>query len=121
VQANLSILSNLPSSIAPLLLFTNTAFPKLGVEDDADGDNEMFPAMADDNYSAQLSFQSQSKDNLKYANLFPPGVHFDFAGVLTKSLALICLECSWTISVLHSMIDSKLIDTMLCPNKLSGR
>jgi len=30
-----------------------------------DGDDELLPAMADDDYSAQLSFQSQSKDNLK--------------------------------------------------------
>lgn len=29
------------------------------------GDDDMLPAMADDDYSAQLSFQSQSKDNLK--------------------------------------------------------
>lgn len=36
-----------------------------GAEDDADADDEMLPAMADDDYSAQLSFQSQSKDNLK--------------------------------------------------------
>lgn len=31
-----------------------------------DDEDEMLPAMADDDYSAQLSFQSQSKDNLKY-------------------------------------------------------
>jgi len=30
-----------------------------------DDEDEMLPAMADDDYSAQLSFQSQSKDNLK--------------------------------------------------------
>ncbi|CAL1702693.1 unnamed protein product [Somion occarium] len=36
-----------------------------GAEDEGDGDDEMLPAMADDDYSAQLSFQSQSKDNLK--------------------------------------------------------
>ncbi|TFK38423.1 hTAFII28-like protein conserved region-domain-containing protein [Crucibulum laeve] len=34
-------------------------------EEEADGDDELLPAMADDDYSAQLSFQSQSKDNLK--------------------------------------------------------
>ncbi|KAH9927635.1 hTAFII28-like protein conserved region-domain-containing protein [Fomitopsis serialis] len=36
-------------------------------EEDGEGedDHEMLPAMADDDYSAQLSFQSQSKDNLK--------------------------------------------------------
>ncbi|KAG6840414.1 hypothetical protein C0991_006885 [Blastosporella zonata] len=34
-------------------------------DDDGDGEDEMLPAMADDDYSAQLSWQSQSKDNLK--------------------------------------------------------
>jgi len=37
-----------------------------GGEDEAEGDDELLPAMADDDYSAQLSWQSQSKDNLKY-------------------------------------------------------
>jgi len=36
-----------------------------GGEEDVEGDDELLPAMADDDYSAQLSFQSQSKDNLK--------------------------------------------------------
>ena len=35
-------------------------------EEDGDGEDEMLPAMADDDYSAQLSWQSQSKDNLKW-------------------------------------------------------
>ncbi|KAJ3520906.1 hypothetical protein NM688_g9092 [Phlebia brevispora] len=35
-------------------------------EEDVEGEDEMLPAMADDDYSAQLSWQSQSKDNLKY-------------------------------------------------------
>ncbi|GBE85612.1 Transcription initiation factor TFIID subunit 11 [Sparassis crispa] len=34
-------------------------------EDEGEGEDELLPAMADDDYSAQLSFQSQSKDNLK--------------------------------------------------------
>lgn len=34
-------------------------------EDEGEGEDENFPAMADDDYSAQLTFQSQSKDNLK--------------------------------------------------------
>ena len=34
-------------------------------DEEADGDDDLLPAMADDDYSAQLSFQSQSKDNLK--------------------------------------------------------
>ncbi|KAI0316291.1 hTAFII28-like protein conserved region-domain-containing protein [Amylostereum chailletii] len=34
-------------------------------EEEGEGDDEVLPAMADDDYSAQLSWQSQSKDNLK--------------------------------------------------------
>ncbi|KAF8876615.1 histone-fold-containing protein [Gymnopilus junonius] len=40
-----------------------TAVP--GLEEEGEGDDEILPAMADDDYSAQLSWQSQSKDNLK--------------------------------------------------------
>ena len=36
-----------------------------GMDDDGEGDDELLPAMADDDYSAQLSWQSQSKENLK--------------------------------------------------------
>ena len=36
-----------------------------GMDGDGEGDDELLPAMADDDYSAQLSWQSQSKDNLK--------------------------------------------------------
>lgn len=36
-----------------------------GIDDDGEGDDELLPAMADDDYSAQLSWQSQSKENLK--------------------------------------------------------
>lgn len=39
-------------------------------DEDVEGEDEMLPAMADDDYSAQLSWQSQSKDNLKYALSF---------------------------------------------------
>ena len=35
------------------------------MEEDVEGEDELLPAMADDDYSAQLSWQSQSKDNLK--------------------------------------------------------
>ncbi|KAL0573994.1 transcription initiation factor TFIID subunit 11 [Marasmius crinis-equi] len=38
---------------------------KAGGDEDGEADDELFPAMADDDYSAQLHFQSQSKDNLK--------------------------------------------------------
>jgi len=34
-------------------------------EEEGEADDEVLPAMADDDYSAQLSWQSQSKDNLK--------------------------------------------------------
>ncbi|KAH9923798.1 TAFII28-domain-containing protein [Amylocystis lapponica] len=44
----------------------STAVPGApGVEEDVEGEDEMLPAMADADYSAQLSWQSQSKDNLK--------------------------------------------------------
>lgn len=36
-------------------------------DEDGEGDDELLPAMADDDYSAQLSWQSESKDNLKCA------------------------------------------------------
>ncbi|KAJ6520735.1 TAFII28-domain-containing protein [Mycena capillaripes] len=36
-----------------------------GGDEDGEGDDELLPAMADDDYSAQLSWQSQTKDNLK--------------------------------------------------------
>ncbi|KAH8981198.1 TAFII28-domain-containing protein [Lactarius hatsudake] len=35
------------------------------MEEEAEAEDELLPAMADDDYSAQLSWQSQSKDNLK--------------------------------------------------------
>ena len=39
-----------------------------GADEEGEGEDELLPAMADDDYSAQLSWQSQSKDNLKYVN-----------------------------------------------------
>lgn len=42
--------------------------PKSGAgagDEDGEGEDELLPAMADDDYSAQLSWQSESKDNLK--------------------------------------------------------
>lgn len=44
---------------------------KMDGEDDLDGggDDEAMPAMADDDYSAQANWQTQSKDNLKYVVL----------------------------------------------------
>lgn len=40
------------------------------MEEEAEAEDELLPAMADDDYSAQLSWQSQSKDNLKFAFSF---------------------------------------------------
>jgi hypothetical protein len=52
----------------PPVLPTGSAPPTRppGADEDGEGDDEFLPAMADDDYSAQLSWQSQSKDNLKY-------------------------------------------------------
>ncbi|KIM87787.1 hypothetical protein PILCRDRAFT_814506 [Piloderma croceum F 1598] len=36
-----------------------------GVDEDGDGEDELLPAMADDDFAAQSSWNSQSKDNLK--------------------------------------------------------
>ena len=48
----------------PPILSTNR--PGYAPDEDGEGEDELLPAMADDDYSAQLSWQSQSKDNLKY-------------------------------------------------------
>ncbi|EEB97791.1 hypothetical protein MPER_02820, partial [Moniliophthora perniciosa FA553] len=42
-----------------------SSMPPAKADQDGEGEDEMLPAMADEDYSAQLSFQSQSKDNLK--------------------------------------------------------
>lgn len=39
-------------------------------DEDGEGDDEFFPAMADDDYSAQQTWNSQSKDNLKSVSAF---------------------------------------------------
>lgn len=66
----------LPGAV-PLTIAANTAtvaagasagIPKVGTgagDEDGEGEDELLPAMADDDYSAQLSWQSESKDNLK--------------------------------------------------------
>ena len=53
-----------PSGTGAAAAATATGAAAAG-EEDGDGEDEMLPAMADDDYSAQLSWQSQSKDNLK--------------------------------------------------------
>ena len=44
---------------------TGAQRPLGAMEEEAEAEDELLPAMADDDYSAQLSWQSQSKDNLK--------------------------------------------------------
>ncbi|KZT65698.1 TAFII28-domain-containing protein [Daedalea quercina L-15889] len=63
---------SLPGAEAGAASSTDTTAPRppgaaAPGEEDGEGEDEqeMLPAMADDDYSAQLSFQSQSKDNLK--------------------------------------------------------
>ena len=42
---------------------------RTGADEDGEGEEDLLPDMADDDYSAQLSWQSLSKDNLKYAHI----------------------------------------------------
>ena len=85
-----------------------------GAEEDVDGDDEMLPAMADDDYSAQLSFQSQSKDNLKYVSLY-------YTDIRTLNLLVFPSESSWTTSAQASTTDSRLIGDMRCQRQPCGR
>ncbi|KAG2152800.1 TAFII28-domain-containing protein [Suillus clintonianus] len=56
-----------------------TAKPAGAPDEDAEGEDELLPAMADDDYSAQLSWQSESKDNLKVLmDNFSPGQYERF-------------------------------------------
>lgn len=48
---------------------------RAAAEDDGEGEDDLLPDMADDDYSAQLSWQSQSKDNLKYV---PLSIYYSF-------------------------------------------
>jgi transcription initiation factor TFIID subunit 11 len=47
----------------------NSGARLVGGEEEGDGEDEALPAMAEDDYSAQLTWQSQSKDNLKYVRV----------------------------------------------------
>ncbi|KAG1823037.1 TAFII28-domain-containing protein [Suillus variegatus] len=54
------------SSTDTIIPPSGTAAKPAGAPDeDVEGEDELLPAMADDDYSAQLSWQSESKDNLK--------------------------------------------------------
>ena len=66
-------------------------------DEEADGEDDLLPAMADDDYSAQLSFQTQSKDNLKFVFKSFSILHFrpSFTGY------------SWTISLPSNTIVMK--------------
>lgn len=62
-----------PLPVTAAVTSTDTIIPQLGTtvkpvgapDEDVEGEDELLPAMADDDYSAQLSWQSESKDNLK--------------------------------------------------------
>lgn len=70
--------STLPLNMSSLFRMSEAAgaagtlprIPGVGLDDEGEGDDELLPAMADDDYSAQLSWQSQSKDNLKCVMLY---------------------------------------------------
>ena len=63
-----------PSSATPA--HSGAQRPIGAMEEEAEAEDELLPAMADDDYSAQLSWQSQSKDNLKCV---PIPFHFSYS------------------------------------------
>jgi len=72
------------------------------MEEEAEVEDELLPAMADDDYSAQLSWQSQSKDNLKCVlfpldmymlHLFFQGPHGQFYPGAVRALRSISPSC----------------------------
>lgn len=56
------------------------------MEEEVEAEDELLPAMADDDYSAQLSWQSQSKDNLKCVPFF--SFHFLLGPLRSLDLTL---------------------------------
>lgn len=78
-----------------------------------DGDDEFLPAMADDDYSALLSWQKQSKDDLKYVFTLPMSGR---AG--TDYSLLRAPECLWTACLPSSTTASKPTDGPRFPSKL---
>jgi transcription initiation factor TFIID subunit 11 len=76
-----------PLPITAVVSSTDTIIPQPGTaakpagapDEDVEGEDELLPAMADDDYSAQLSWQSESKDNLKVLmDNFSPGQYERF-------------------------------------------
>jgi transcription initiation factor TFIID subunit 11 len=76
-----------PLPVTAVVSSTDTIIPQHGTaakpagapDEDVEGEDELLPAMADDDYSAQLSWQSESKDNLKVLmDNFSPGQYERF-------------------------------------------
>jgi transcription initiation factor TFIID subunit 11 len=68
LQAQAHAVLSLPGIVIPVASAgagASVGTPRPGADEDGEGEDEILPAMADDDYSAQLSWQSQSKDNLK--------------------------------------------------------
>lgn len=63
-NATVELVPGVPGSMAP----PPTGVRPIGMDEDVDADDELLPAMADDDYSAQQSWNTQSKDNLKYVS-----------------------------------------------------
>lgn len=109
-----------PLPITAAAASTDTIIPQPGTaakpagapDEDVEGEDELLPAMADDDYSAQLSWQSESKDNLKYIVALCLIVHPSYE---------IDPGCLWTTSVRHSMNALKPIDAMHYRSRLYGR
>jgi len=71
-QGNAIAVSGAGAGVESQVLTSGTLVPPLttgarptGLDEDGDVDDELLPAMADDDYSAQQSWNTQSKDNLK--------------------------------------------------------
>ncbi|KAG1774691.1 TAFII28-domain-containing protein [Suillus placidus] len=81
------LVASQPLPITAAASSTDTIIPQPGAaakpagapDEDVEGEDELLPAMADDDYSAQLSWQSESKDNLKVLmDNFSPGQYERF-------------------------------------------
>lgn len=89
--------------------------PGVGAGEEDGEEDEMLPAMADDDYSAQLSWQSQSKDNLKY------GPFYQSSDLCLTLCGPIVVESSWTILAQRSTTVSKRTVGTHYQNKLSAK